>query len=64
MRCFYVVKKWSSAKLSLNRGLSLNKMSLNRECTVLMYYLGTESIDDECINGRKHVGGFQLQGMR
>ena len=25
-----------------------------------MYYLGTESIDDEYINGRKHVGGFQL----
>ena len=28
MRCFYVLKKWSSAKLSLN------KMSLNRDCTV------------------------------
>ena len=35
MRCFYVVKKWSSANLSLNRDLSLNKMSLNRDCTVL-----------------------------
>ena len=34
MRCFYVLKKWSSAKLSLNRGLSLNKVSLNRDCTV------------------------------
>ena len=36
MRCFYVLKKWSSAKLSLNRDLSLNKMSLNWDCTVLM----------------------------
>ena len=36
MRCFYVLKKWSSAKLSLNRDLSLNKMSLNRDCTVLL----------------------------
>ena len=35
MRCFYVLKKWSSAKLSLNRDLSLNKMSLNQDCTVL-----------------------------
>ena len=35
MRCFYVLKKWSSAKLSLNRDLSLNKVSLNRDCTVL-----------------------------
>ena len=35
MRCFYVLKKWSFAKLSLNRDLSLNKMSLNRDCTVL-----------------------------
>ena len=35
MRCFYVLKKWSSAKLSLNWDLSLNKMSLNRDCTVL-----------------------------
>ena len=35
MRCFYVLKKWSSSKLSLNRDLSLNKMSLNRDCTVL-----------------------------
>ena len=34
MRCFYVLKKWFSAKLSLNRDLSLNKMSLNRDCTV------------------------------
>jgi hypothetical protein len=34
MRCFYVLKKWSSAKLSLNRDLSLNKVSLNRDCTV------------------------------
>ena len=34
MRCFYVLKKWSSAKLSLNRDLSLNKMSLNQDCTV------------------------------
>ena len=31
---FYLRKKWTSAKLSLNRGLSLNKMSLNRDCTV------------------------------
>ena len=38
MRCFYVLKKWSSAKLSLNRDLSLNKMSLNRDCTV--FFLG------------------------
>ena len=29
MRCFYVLKNWSSSKLSLNRDLSLNKMSLN-----------------------------------
>ena len=36
MRCFYVLKKWSSAKLSLNRDLSLNKMSLNRDCTVVV----------------------------
>ena len=35
MRCFYVLKKWSSTKLSLNRDLSLNKMSLNRDCTVI-----------------------------
>ena len=35
MRCFYVLKKWSSAKLSLNCDLSLNKVSLNRDCTVL-----------------------------
>ena len=35
MRCFYVLKKWSSTKLSLNRDLSLNKMSLQRDCTVL-----------------------------
>ena len=34
MRCFYVLKKWSSIKLSLNRDLSLNKVSLNRDCTV------------------------------
>ena len=34
MRCLYVLKKWSSAKLSLNWYLSLNKMSLNRDCTV------------------------------
>ena len=34
MRCFYVLKKWSSAKLSLNWDLSLNKVSLNRDCTV------------------------------
>ena len=39
MRCFYVLKKWSSAKLSLNRDLSLNKMSLNRDCTVLLILL-------------------------
>ena len=41
MRCFYVLKKWSSAKLSLNRDLSLNKVSLNRDCTVL-YSLNSE----------------------
>ena len=35
MRYFYVPKKWSSAKLSLNPDLSLNKMSLNWDCTVL-----------------------------
>ena len=35
MRCFYVLKKWSSAKLSLNRDFSLNKVSLNPDCTVL-----------------------------
>ena len=40
MRCFYVLKKWSSAKLSLNRDLSLNKVSLNRDCTVLYYKVG------------------------
>ena len=34
MRCFYVLKKWSSAKLSLNRDLSLNKKSLNQDCTI------------------------------
>ena len=39
MRCFYVLKKWSSAKLSLNWYLSLNKMSLNRDCTVNKSYL-------------------------
>ena len=39
MRCFYVLKKWSSAKLSLNRDLSLNKMSLNRDCTVFSILL-------------------------
>ena len=38
MRCFYVLKKWSSEKLSLNRDLSLNNMSLNRDCTVLHIY--------------------------
>ena len=38
MRCFYVLKKWSSAKLSLNRDLSLNKMSLNRDCTVQIIF--------------------------
>ena len=37
MRCFYVLKKWSFAKLSLNRDLSLNKVSLNRDCTVSSY---------------------------
>ena len=35
MRCFCVLKKWSSAKLSLNPDLSLNKMSLNWNCTVV-----------------------------
>ena len=38
MKCFYVLlKKWSSAKLSLNRDLSLNKVSLNRDCTVINF---------------------------
>ena len=45
MRCFYELKKWSSAKLSLNRDLSLNKMSLNRDCTVLVGEFGFGSID-------------------
>ena len=35
MRCLYVLKKWSSEKLSVNRDLSLNKVSLNRDCTIL-----------------------------
>ena len=39
MRCFYVLKKWSSAKLSLNPDLSLNKVSLNRDCTVHTVHL-------------------------
>ena len=40
MRCFSVVKKiWSSEKLSLNRDLSLNKVSLNWDCTVLIIYV-------------------------
>ena len=34
---FLCTKKWSSAKLSLNRDLSLSKMLLNRECTVLQF---------------------------
>ena len=33
---FLCTKKWSSAKLSLNRDLSLNKVLLNRECTVVV----------------------------
>ena len=37
MRCFYVLKKWSSAKLSLNWDLSLNKVSLNWDGTVLLW---------------------------
>ena len=47
MRCFYVLKKWSSAKLSLNRDLSLNKMSLNRDCNVLfeLPYQGLRKVD-------------------
>ena len=36
---FLCTKKWSSAKLSLNRDLSLNKVSLNRDCTVLNMYV-------------------------
>ena len=47
MRCFYVLEKWSSAKLSLNRDLSLNKMSLNRDCTgFFMKYPITYMHDD------------------
>ena len=49
MRCFYVLKKWSSAKLSLNRDLSLNKMSLNRVCTVLV---------DPLFFGQKIIKGY------
>ena len=43
MRCFYVLKNWSSAKVSLNRGLSLNKMSLNRGSTVLACASATDN---------------------
>ena len=37
MRCFYVLKKWSSTKLSLNCDLSLNKVSLNWDSTVCRF---------------------------
>ena len=48
MRCFYVLKKRSPAKLSLNRDLSLDKVSLNQDCTVLrnqsVYYINLSKI--------------------
>ena len=47
MRCFYVLKKWSSAKLSLNRDLSLNKVSLNRDCTVLFQTFLNKKVNEE-----------------
>ena len=48
MRCFYVLKKRSSAKLSLNRDLSLNKVSLNRDCTVFSLQIWTRFVRQRC----------------
>ena len=57
MRCFYVLKKWSPTKLSLNRDLSLNKMSLNWDCTVCPGIYGGYS-GKERFNGRYYAGKF------
>ena len=58
MRCFYVLKKWSSAKLSLNRDLSLKKMSLNRDCTVLQTLNEVYFIHDSISKGLDEIKEF------
>ena len=53
MRCSYALKKWSSAKLSLNRDLSLNKLSLNRDCTVYQKWKESFANLFECVETPK-----------